>query len=97
PSAKWHSQVKRLVYEYKASASTAIGESSKQSGLSCAAATTSSPNAAIAMIKVARTLSRPAGIGRMAVRGLAASKRASIARLNDIAAVRAPTIASVIH
>ena len=44
-----------------------------------------------------RALNSPAGIARIFVLGLAASNSRSTSRLNDIAAERAPTIATTIH
>src|SRR6478672_7806032 len=75
----------------------ASGESASASGLSCQAATTSRAALAAVNRTTAAGLTSPAGSARPAVRGLAASIRRSTSRLNAIAALRAPTMATTIQ
>src|SRR5271163_4727613 len=75
----------------------ANGESSREARFSCEAARMKT--AAITSVKPATKLrlSRPAGIARLAVRGLAASMPASVQRLKAIAAERAETMQTMIQ
>jgi len=73
---------------------SATGESQKQSGLRNHAAMTSAAAPTNTSNHALKRLSWRCGRCRMAVRGLAASNLRSTMRLNAIAAVRAPTIAS---
>src|SRR5271170_7472854 len=75
----------------------ANGESSREARFSCEAARMKT--AAIASVKPATKprLSSPAGMARLAVRGLAASMPASAQRLKAIAAERAETMQTMIQ
>ena len=76
---------------------SATGDSARASGLSFQAASTSTPAHAAVKAATAPGLTCPAGRARPAVRGLAASIRRSTSRLNAIAALRAPTMATTIQ
>src|SRR5262249_15517458 len=97
PSTRCDQRVKRLVYEYKRITARAIGERYNVARLSCAAPTTKSAQAATTNSAANRCESAPEGMARMAVRGLAASIRASAMRLNAMAAERAETMHKTIQ
>ncbi len=87
--------MKRLVYGYATRNTTATGSSANVRALSEAPATTSTARPKAASSTPSLRLSLPLGISRFSVRGLRASRVASMTRLAAIAAVRAPTMANV--
>ena len=76
---------------------SARGDSTRQSQLSWAAATTNATALAATNAAAAGREMAPRGISRMAVRGFLPSNSASTSRLNPMAALRAATIATTIQ
>src|SRR5581483_5118873 len=76
---------------------SATGERYRVARLSCAAPSTNTPQAKATKIAANFCESSPAGIARMAVRGFAASIRASAMRLKAMAADRAEIMQSTIQ
>ena len=87
----------RFAYEYPNTMASATGESARHSGFSMAAAATSAAADTTTKTHTLARESTPRGSSRPAVRGLRASIAWSARRLNPIAALRAPTIATTIH
>ena len=89
--------VKRFAREYQKITINATGDSTKHNQLSCDAATMNAND--ISSTKTVASIgdTRPVGISRFAVRGFAASNRASTRRLNPMAALRAVTIHTTIQ
>ena len=77
--------------------SAARGASARQSGFSIHAAMKRSAADAAAAAPTSSGERSPAGRCRLAVRGLAASRKRSARRLTLMARVRAPAMASVTH
>src|SRR5262249_11706302 len=92
PSTRCDQRVTRLVYEYSRITASATGERYRVARLSLAAPRTKSVQAATTNKAANRCESAPLGMARMAVRGLAASIRASAMRLKAMAAERAETM-----
>ena len=76
---------------------SATGDRASASGFSRQAATTSSAADTTVNTPTALLVMSPAGMARIAVRGLSASMPASATRLNAIAQLRAPTMATSIQ
>ncbi len=87
----------RLASEYQNTIASATGDSAKQIQPSGQADATNATALTTRNDHACRADSLPAGISRLAVRGLSASQRASTMRLKAIAALRAVTIASTIQ
>ena len=97
PKTKCDQRVNRLVNEYRSTMPRATGESHTASLFSCAAASMKTAHETITKMVTNFCESAPAGMARVAVRGLAASICASASRLNAIAAERAETMHKTIH
>jgi hypothetical protein len=86
-----------LASEYQKITTSATGDSTRHSQLSCAADTTNATDIAATNTPASAGDMRPLGISRIDVRGFAASNRASTRRLKPIAALRAVTMHMTIH
>src|SRR5262245_5160828 len=89
--------VYRLASEYQNTIARATGDSAKHTAFSREAANTNTRDETTTKATASGRLIRPLGSSRADVRGFNASRRASAIRLNPIAALRAPTMATKIH
>ena len=87
----------RFVYEYRSTIPIASGDSLSAKRLSRHAAKTSSAQLTTTNTVTNAGVTNPAGNARIAVRGFPASMLRSAKRLNPMAALRAPTIATTIQ
>src|SRR5436305_9965086 len=92
PSTICDHRVNRLVNEYSSTIAKASGERYSVSRFSCAAEITKTTQVAVTKTAANFCESTPAGMARVAVRGLAASIWASARRLKAMAAERAETM-----
>src|SRR5581483_5881471 len=97
PKTRCDHLVHRLVYEYNSRTANATGDSKNASRFNCHAANTKIPQDITTKFLTKLWVNAPAGNARVRVRGFAASMEASAKRLNDIAADRAATMATMIQ
>src|SRR5215510_15047407 len=97
PSSRCDQRVKRLVNEYRVTRASATGERYRVRRFNWAAASTKTAQHTTTNSVTNLSERIPAGIARVAVRGLAASICASARRLNAMAADRADTIHNTIQ
>ena len=97
PRNNWVAHVYRFASEYQKINAIATGASSKHSRLNCAAAATNATDITTTNSVASVVDIRPLGSSRPAVRGFAASKRASTNRLKPIAALRAAIMQTMIQ
>src|SRR5215467_12423953 len=97
PSSRCDQRVKRLVNEYRVTRASATGERYRVRRFNWAAASTKTAQHTTTNSVTNLSERIPAGMARVAVRGLAASICASARRLKAMAADRAVTMQSNIH
>src|SRR5688572_13802633 len=89
--------VYRFAREYQNTISSATGGNMPHKGVTWVAANMNISDETTTNTVASRRPRAPVGISRIAVRGLSASMRASTIRLNPMAALRADTMATIIH